>query len=172
MYINTTTQKPVSENDIRALFPNTSFPSPFTPPDGYLLLFPSPQPTYSQVTQSVRETTPELTSMGHWEQRWSVTELFTTQAAKATAITADIEAKRVAAIPAEISPRQIRQALTATGLRASVEAAVAAADQDTKDWWEFATTFERSHSRVIGMAQALGVTPRQMDDLWTLGGSL
>ena len=95
-----------------------------------------------------------------------------TAAEIAAAQAADLEAKRLASVPAEISPRQIRQALTATGLRASVETAVAAADQDTKDWWEFATTFERSHSRVIGMAQALGVTPRQMDDLWTLGGSL
>lgn len=78
----------------------------------------------------------------------------------------------VAEVPEEISPRQIRQALTASGLRPTVEAAVAASDQDTKDWWEFATVFERAHPRVIGMATALGVTPLQMDDLWRLGGSL
>lgn len=87
-------------------------------------------------------------------------------------IAAEIEAKRIASIPIEISPRQIRQALSRAGLRNSVEAAVATGDQDTKDWWEFATTFERGHPRVLAMAQALDVTEVQMDDLWTLAGSL
>ena len=87
-------------------------------------------------------------------------------------IASDIEAKRIQAIPASVSPRQIRQALTAANLRASVEAAVAAADQDTKDWYEFATAFKRQHSMVITLATALGVTERQLDDLFTLAGSL
>jgi hypothetical protein len=59
--------------------------------------------------------------------------------------------------PIIVSPRQIRQALTAAGLRAQVEAAVAAGDQDLKDWWEFATQFEEDHPMVVGMAQGLGV---------------
>lgn len=76
------------------------------------------------------------------------------------------------AVPQSISPRQIRQALTRAGLRASVESAVAAGDQDTKDWYEFATAFERSHPRVVAMGAALAVTSSQLDDLWTLGASL
>ena len=87
-------------------------------------------------------------------------------------IAADAEAKRKAAVPRSISPRQVRQALTRVGLRAAVEAAVAGGDQDIKDWWEFATAFERDNQHVIEMAAALGVTERQLDDLWTLGGSL
>jgi len=76
-----------------------------------------------------------------------------------------------AAIPT-VSPRQIRQALTIVGLRASVEAAVAASDQDTKDWWEFATVFERNHVKVVAMIAALGVSEQQADDLWLLAASL
>lgn len=72
----------------------------------------------------------------------------------------------------DVSPRQIRQALTRAGLRAAVEAAVAAGDQDTKDWWEFSTTFERDHPVVIAMATALGVTESDMDNLWALGLTL
>lgn len=87
-------------------------------------------------------------------------------------IAANIEAKRIQAIPASVSPRQIRQALTAASLRTSVESAVAAADQDTKDWYEFATAFERQHPMVIALATALGITERQLDDLFTLAGSL
>lgn len=75
-------------------------------------------------------------------------------------------------VPTSISPRQIRQALTRKGLRAAVEAAVAAGDQDIKDWWEFSTVCERDNEHVISMATALGVTDAQLDDLWTLGATL
>jgi len=71
-----------------------------------------------------------------------------------------------------ISPRQIRQALTAAGLRAQVEAAVAAGNQDLKDWWEFATQFERMHPMVVAMGTGLGQTSQDMDDLWELAASL
>lgn len=78
----------------------------------------------------------------------------------------------VVIVPAAVSPRQIRQALTAAGLRASVEAAIAAGDQDTKDWYEFSTAFERSHPVVIAMGVALGVTSGQLDDLFIAAGAL
>lgn len=73
---------------------------------------------------------------------------------------------------APISPRQIRQALTRAGLRASVEAAVAAGDQDLKDWYEFSTAFERLNPQVTAMGVALGVSASALDDLWALGASL
>lgn len=75
-------------------------------------------------------------------------------------------------IPSAVSPRQIRQALTAAGLRTQIEMAISSADQDTKDWWEFATTFERAHPMVIGMATGLGVTTAELDELFILAGSL
>lgn len=71
-----------------------------------------------------------------------------------------------------LSPRQIRQALTRAGLRTQVETVVAAGDQDLKDWWEFATSFERSHPMVVAMGQQLGQTAQQMDELWALGATL
>ena len=70
------------------------------------------------------------------------------------------------------SPRQIRQALTASGLRTAVESAVAAGSQDLKDWWEFSTTIERNHPEVIAMGSALGQTPEQLDALFTSGATL
>lgn len=73
---------------------------------------------------------------------------------------------------APISPRQIRQALTRAGLRASVEAAVAAGDQDLKDWYEFSTAFERLNPQVVAMGEALSVSPASLDDLWALRAQL
>jgi len=72
----------------------------------------------------------------------------------------------------DVSPRQIRQALTALGLRDQVESAVAASSTDIKDWWEFSTSVERDNEHVIAMAAKLGVTDRQLDDLFTLAGTL
>jgi len=71
-----------------------------------------------------------------------------------------------------ISPRQIRQALTRAGLRTAVEAAVAAGDQDLKDWYEFSTAFERINPQVEEMGTALGVSAESLDDLWALGATL
>lgn len=166
MYINTTTNEyPLSEASIKALYPNTSFPNPFKAPEEFSWVFPSP-PTYNTDTERCVETAPALTSKGHWEQQWLIISLTEEE------IAAKVEAARVAAIPSSVSPRQIRQALTASGLRSSVEAAVAAGDQDIKDWWEYSTTFDRVNPQVTAMAQALNVTERQLDDLWTLAASL
>lgn len=75
-------------------------------------------------------------------------------------------------VPESVSPRQIRQALTRAGLRTAVEAAVAGGDQDLKDWWEFATDFQRAHPMVIALAGALDVSEQEVDDLFVLAGSL
>ena len=88
---------------------------------------------------------------------------------------AEAEALRPVPPPAPItpiSPRQIRMALTRAGIRQAVEDAVAAGDQDLKDWWEFSTTFERSNAQVTAMAAALGVSESSLDDLWNLGATL
>jgi len=71
-----------------------------------------------------------------------------------------------------ISPRQIRQALTRVGLREAVEAAVAAGDQDLKDWWFHSNPFERLNPEVVGMGALLGQTDEQLDALWVLGTTL
>lgn len=71
-----------------------------------------------------------------------------------------------------ISPRQIRHALNAVGLRQTVEAAIAAGSQDLKDWWEFAAQFERQHPIVVSMGAQLGQTPEQLDALFELGSTL
>ena len=165
MYINTTTLYTASEADIRAANPNTSFPVPFVPPEGYEFVFAAPA-VYDPVTQYATEGTPVLTVKGHYEQSWVITDK------SAEVIAAEAEVKRIAAIPASVSPRQIRMALTAAGLRESVEGAVLAGDQNLKDWWLFSTAFDRSNPQVNGMGVALGVASEALDDLWTLAATL
>ena len=67
---------------------------------------------------------------------------------------------------------EIRHALTLTGDRANVEAAVGFADQALQDWWGYATDFRRDHPEVIAMGTALGKTPSDLDALFDLARSL
>lgn len=72
----------------------------------------------------------------------------------------------------ELTPRQVRLALNAAGLRTAVEAAVAVADQNTKDMWEFSSVFKRDDAVLIAMATALGITSTQLDELFIAGAKL
>lgn len=106
MYINTETlEYPVTESQIRDLFPNTSFPSPFRPPENYQVVFPTPQPEFNQVTEMAVEDTPVFTVKAHWEQTWKVVSRFqeytdgegivhTVAEQEAAAIAADAELKK------------------------------------------------------------------------------
>jgi hypothetical protein len=118
---------------------------------------------------------PELPPDSVWAESWayeisgsSINRFWT-----AVPMTAEqLEARRVANVPQMVSPRQLRQALTRLGLRAAVENAVANGSMDTKDWYEFSLSFDRNNVEVNNMATALGVSARNVDDLWTLAGSL
>lgn len=75
-------------------------------------------------------------------------------------------------VPASVSPRQFVQALTRANLRNAVEAAVAAADQDTKDWYNKSTEFQRGNAVLITMATAMGKTSADIDALFVLAATL
>lgn len=73
--------------------------------------------------------------------------------------------------PSPVTPLQIRRALNASGMRGMVEAALVAAPQDAKDAWEFATEIKRDDATLNAMAADLGMTPTQIDGLFTLAAS-
>ena len=75
MYINTqTNQYPISEGEIRAEYPNTSFATPFIPPDKYQWVFANPAPQYDQLTKFVREVSPKKIG-DTYHQNWEVLNL-------------------------------------------------------------------------------------------------
>jgi hypothetical protein len=78
----------------------------------------------------------------------------------------------VSTVPQSVSPLQARKALRQHGLLATVQGAVAAADADTQDAWEYATSFDRTSPFVLGMAHALGWTDAQLNDLFVLAATL
>ena len=76
------------------------------------------------------------------------------------------------AIPSVVTMRQARLALLQTGMLASVNAAVAAADEATKITWEFSSEVQRNNALVSTLGAALSLTSQQLDDLFTLAATL
>lgn len=101
-------------------------------------------------------------------------EILTPDAARQVVVVTHVieEMPVVPPLPLVVSPRQIRQALTASGMRSAVEAGVAAADQDTIDWYERSNPFEENHPKLIAMCQALGITDAQRHDVFVLAATL
>ena len=167
-YINIKTKQfNISEQDIKSLYPLTSFTAPFVAPDEYALVFPAPQPTYDPITQAVREITPVLTDKGHWEQQWQVQDLD-----PETIVKNKEEALLSKRSSMVCTPWQIRKALTILNLREAVETAVSQADQQIKDAYEFAQEFKRLDPLVISFGTILEKTDLELDDLFTLAMSL
>lgn len=75
-------------------------------------------------------------------------------------------------VPQSVSPLQARKALKQQSMLTTVQAAVAAADEDTQMAWEYATSFDRTSPFVLAMAAALGWTVEQVDNLFVLAWSL
>jgi hypothetical protein len=74
MYINTATKEyPLSRAQIKAKFPNTSFPDAFVPPAPYALVHMTALPEYDADTHTVKEAAPVLIN-GRWEQTWALIE--------------------------------------------------------------------------------------------------
>lgn len=176
MYINTQTLVQLSEQEIRALNPNVSLPAAFVPPAGFAYVFPTPQPAYNPAIQSVQQTTPELTVLDTWEQRWEVVEIYQNQQDKDAAIAADTEAKRLAAVPQVVTMRQARLALLGAGLLPGVAAAINALSSPQKEAaqieWEYSQTVERNRGFVLLLGAALGLTALQLDNLFTAAAAL
>jgi hypothetical protein len=90
----------------------------------------------------------------------------------AVPITVPVPAPEAPTVPEAVTPRQIRRALNAAGLRSAVEAAVAQASQDVRDDWEFALEVRRDHPELNAMATALGLTSEQLDALFIAAAAI
>lgn len=69
-------------------------------------------------------------------------------------------------VPQSVSRFQARQALKQAGLYTAVDYAVSQANQRIKDAWKEANVFERDSPSIAALAQALGLTKTQVDDLF------
>lgn len=79
-------------------------------------------------------------------------------------------------MPAEmhdvITPIQGRLALKRAGLLEVVESAIVQANGETQIWWEYATLWHRDHSLLNALAESLGLTSKQVDELFVVAGAI
>lgn len=109
MYINTELGTyPITESQIRAANPNTSFGQPFVAPEPYKVVFPAPAPAYDPLTQYPAEDAPALTAKGHWEQQWLIIDLTEEQIAANAAAAKAIKDADIKAQIAALDLRRIR----------------------------------------------------------------
>jgi hypothetical protein len=78
---------------------------------------------------------------------------------------------------ADVTPRQIRQALILSGVSlADITAALATLPEPTKSLaiteWEYSIAFQRSRPLVASVGSMLGWTSQQLDDLWRFAATL
>lgn len=174
-YINITSQQyPISEQEIRSLNPNTSFPLPFVAPEPYAYVFPAPQPTVTNL-QVIREIAPVLTNKGHYEQQWEVVDKFqaTEHMTKAELEAGYLEALRKDAVPKVVTARQARLALNQAGLLDDITAVIAGSnDKSLQIEWEFATEIKRDWPALVALQPALGLSDLQIDELFVLAATL
>lgn len=81
-------------------------------------------------------------------------------------------ARPVVVPPIVVTAKQIRLALNQINFRAAIESWVQGADQDTKDIWQFSTTFSRAGGPVTDAAAAHGKTSEEIDELFELAKTL
>ena len=115
-------------------------------------------PAFDPETQTLREATPVKVG-GAWVQAWEIVNLSA----------ADIAARtNTARLFLTCTPRQMRLALIDLKLLDKVNAAVAAADQETQVEWEYSALYERRHAKWDVMGAALGLKPAAIDDVFVL----
>lgn len=107
---------------------------------------------------------------GQWQAKWTVRTLSPAeQEARA-------EAKR-ASLPT-LTPRQLRLGLVLNGIPLSlVDDAIASIGDEQERVtaqieWEYAVAFERLHPFVVALAASLGLSPAEVDAMWSAAAEL
>lgn len=77
-----------------------------------------------------------------------------------------------APVPREVYPLQIRKALRASGLHAAVSAFIAGQSDEVKESWEYASIVTRDNALIEAGRVSLGLSVKQVDDLFKLAATL
>lgn len=150
----------------RSAHPLTIFFEPFDGDDRYMPVVPVAPPEHDAATHKALETEP-VEEGGQWHQAWSIVPL-TPQ---------EIEAARMARVPASVTRRQAKQALAINGLLANVQLAIDAIPDATQkammqiEWYD-SQAFERHRPSLIAICTALGLSSDGIDDLFLLAETL
>jgi len=146
--------------NLRADFPNTSFSADLSRavlPDGYVWVAPSAPPECGQF-ERVEPAEPAQID-GVWTQQWAIVPW----------APEEVQAWRSGL---SCGPLQLRRALRQLGMMATVQAAMAQADEETQEAWEYASEIRRADPMIEAVRVALGKTDEEVDSLFLLAQTL
>ena len=145
--------------------------------DGAKIVFSTPKPECGELEQAIRDGV-TIDAKGNTVQAWKVVDMFKDYAdengivhTKAEQEADYLQAKFKATVPTKITPRQLRLALLQATLLDEVEAMVAS-DRAMGIWWEYSLDIERDNEYIVNAGTTLGLTERQVDEMFILGGTL
>lgn len=164
LFTNTTTGSVLSSDSMRKAHPNTIFPVPFEPVDGYVLLEET-LPSYDPETQKLSFSSHATESSGIWSRTIIVVDLTPEEI---------VEMKKER-VPYSVTRRQARRALALSGLLDLVQPAIDAIPDPTARAlaqidWDDAQEFQCHDETLLLLASALELTEDQLDDLFILAG--
>lgn len=71
-----------------------------------------------------------------------------------------------------LSAWQVRKVLRQFDMLETVKSAVALSDEETQEAWEYATEFKRDDAVLNAMAQVIGLSDEQLDEMFEVGITL
>lgn len=165
-YIYAPTQEyPLTAAQIRAAFPNTSFPQAAALRDaafaerGYHFVKDAPPPAHDPATHRVvQQAAPTLVN-GEWVLGAAVVPLSQEELDARLAEWREVTS---------VTPRQMRLALLDIGLLDDVEAIVAASPRAVRLEWEYSVLLERKNPQWDALGAGIGKTPTDIDNVFML----
>ena len=160
MYINKKTNELIEDNEVRLMFANVSFPNGvldeiFLAENDIAKVEYESQPVIDDFTQKVEQDKLATLENGVYTIKYRV--LPKTED--------EIVEYRKSQVPQSITPLQAKLQLLSLGLLDDVEALVTG-DRTAQLYWEYASVVERDNAVLLLMANSIGLTSEQVDEMF------
>ena len=160
MYINKVTNELIEDNNVVLMFANVSFPNgvldeAFLAKQNIVKVEYEAQPVIDDFTQYVEQDKFATLENGVYIIKYRVlpkTEV-------------EIVEYRKSQVPQSITPLQAKLQLLKLGLLDEVEALVTG-DRTAQLYWEYASVVERDNAVLLLMANSIGLTSEQVDEMF------
>ena len=160
MYINKVTNELIEDNNVVLMFANVSFPNgvldeSFLAKQNIVKVEYEAQPVIDDFTQKVEQDKLATLENGVYIIKYNVlpkTEV-------------EITEYRKSQVPQSITPLQAKLQLLKLGLLDEVELLVTG-DRTAQLYWEYASVVERDNTVLLLMANSIGLTSEQVDEMF------
>ena len=160
MYINKVTNELIEDNNVVLMFANVSFPNgvldeSFLAKQNIVKVEYEAQPVIDDFTQKVEQDKLVTLENGVYIIKYRVlpkTEV-------------EIVEYRKSQVPQSVTPLQAKLQLLKLGLLDEVEALVTG-DRAAQLYWEYASVVERDNAVLLLMANSIGLTSEQVDEMF------